>query len=107
MGYNLYSVLGECGIGGLIFWLIGFPMLLVGVKKGRKEFRVKGYLRLPSGLDWFSFLLRKHYDGFADAGTRFFFGIAHFCMIGGIVVLSAAVALIGCVFLLRMVSMAP
>jgi hypothetical protein len=40
-------------------------------------------------------LLWKHYDAFDDAGTRFVFGIAHFCMLGVIIVVMAVVVLLG------------
>jgi hypothetical protein len=95
MRYDLYSILEICGIGCFAFWLVGFLTLLVAVHKARYEFRVKGYLRPPSGMRWFRFLLWKQYDHFDNPGTRFFFGIAHFCMLGVIIVVMAVVVLLG------------
>jgi hypothetical protein len=107
MDYDFYSILEGCGLCSAAFWIIGFPMLWIAVKKGRREFRVKGYLKTPSGLEWLSFLLRKRYEVFEDSTARFFFDVTRLCMIGGIIVLSAAVALVGCTFLLRGVSQVP
>jgi len=78
MKYDLFTILEMCGIGGLVFWFVGFCMLMVAARKARHEFRIKGYLRPPSGRDWFRFLMFRQYDAFDDPGTRFFFGISHF-----------------------------
>ena len=107
MAYDLYSILEMCGIIGLGFWFVGFVMLLVAVRKARREFRVKGYLRPPSGARWFRFLLLKQYDHFENPSTRLFFGIAHFCMMGMIVILTAVVVLLGCELLLDSMSELP
>jgi hypothetical protein len=101
MEYDLISILELCGIIGLTFWFVGFAMLLVAVRKARREFRAKGYLRPPSGKAWLRFLLWKQYDHFENPSTRFFFGIAHFCMMGTIIVLTAVVVLLGSDLLLN------
>ncbi len=81
---------------GLLLWLVGSGALMVAVRKGRGEFRSKGYLRRPSGTRWFRFLLLKQYDAFDDSGTRFYFGITHMCLIGAIVAFGAVIVLGGC-----------
>jgi hypothetical protein len=96
MKYDLFSIVTLCGMCAATFWLIGFCMLLVAIRKARREFRVKGYLRTPSGTRWFRFLLFRQYDYFEDPGTRFYFGISHFCLLGTIIVLTAIVLLLGC-----------
>ena len=107
MGYDLNSVLELCGIIGVAFWFVGSCMLLVATRMARREFRVKGYLRAPSGTRWIRFLLMKQYDAFDDSGTRFFFGLAHICLMGMIIVLAAIVVLLGCDQLLNGTSRLP
>jgi hypothetical protein len=107
MPYDLFSVLEICGIVGVAFWFVGSCTLLVATRKARNEFRIKGYLRAPSGTRWFRFLLYKQYDAFDNPSTRFFFGIAHFCLMGVIVVLTAVVVLLGCDQLLNGTSRLP
>jgi len=100
MGYDFLSVLELGAICTVAFWLVGWFALLVAVRKGRKEFRVKGYMRKPSGIRWFRFLLGKKYDAFHDSGARYFFGISHFCLMGMIIVLGTMVLLLGCALVL-------
>ena len=104
MGYDLVSVIELCGIAGIAFWLLGFCMILIGVRMGRREFRSKGFLRPPSGIRWFRFLLWKHYDAFDNPTTRLFFGYAHFCLIVMIIIATAIVVLLGSELLLNGVS---
>ena len=94
------TIIEMAGIIGLAFSFVGIVVLLVGVRKARREFRVKGFLRTPAGVRWFRFLLWKQYDHFEDSGTRFFFGIAHFCLMGVIVVITAILVLLGSELLL-------
>jgi hypothetical protein len=96
-----------CGVIGAAFWFVGFCMLLVAVQKTRSKFREKGYLRTPSGTQWFHFLMFKHYDVFDDPSIRFFFGIAHLCLMGMIIDLVAVVVLFGCELLLKYMSEGP
>ncbi len=96
MEYDIYSVLELCGICGGTFWFVGSCMLLVAARKARREFRGKGYLRPPSGRGWLPFLLWRQYEAFENPGTRFFFGITHFCLMGMLIVLGAVVILLGC-----------
>lgn len=107
MGYDTTSVVELCGICAAAFWFVGFCTLLVAVRKARFEFRVKGYLRPPSGSRWLPFLLWKQYDHFENPGTRFCFGIAHVCLVGMIVALLAAVVLLGSDLLLKNMSGSP
>jgi len=95
MSYDIISVIELCGICGLAFWFVGFVALLVAVQKARDEFRTKGYLRTPSGTRWLRFLLWKHYGHFENPGTRFYFGISHFCLVALIIALGAIVILVG------------
>jgi len=104
MNPGIFLILEICGIVGAAFWLVGFCMLLVAARKAQSEFRVKGYLRTPSGTRWFRFLLYRQYDAFDNPSTRFFFGIAHFCLMGVIVALTAIVVLLGSEVLLNGVS---
>jgi len=101
MGYDTLSIIEICGLCLLALWLVGFGALYIASKKGRREFRVKGFLRPPSGSAWFRFLLWKQYQYFENPSTRFCFGISHICMIGGFVVVMAVVLLLGSEFLLN------
>lgn len=101
MKYDFLSIVGLCAIIAAFFWLFGFCMLLVAVQKGRSEFRSKGYLRTPSGVRWLRFLLMKQYEFFGDPAVRFFFGVAHFCLMGLMLALLAIVLLVGSEFLLK------
>jgi hypothetical protein len=104
MNPGIFLIIEICGIVGVAFWFVGFCALLVAARKARSEFRVKGYLRTPSGKRWFRFLLYRQYEAFDNPSTRFFFGIAHFCLMGVIVVLTAVVVLLGSEVLLNHVS---
>jgi hypothetical protein len=95
------TILALCAISGLAFGLAGFGMLLIAVRQARREFRVKGFLRPPSGLRWINFLLLKHYDYFENPTTRSLFGAIHFCMMVTVIVLTGAAALIGSDILLN------
>jgi hypothetical protein len=101
MNLGIFFILELCGIIGVALWFIGFCTLLVATRKARNEFRVKGYLRAPSGTRWFRFLLYKQYDAFDNPSTRFFFGITHFCLMGVLIVLMAVVVLLGSEVLLN------
>jgi hypothetical protein len=107
MAYDFFTVLELCAISGFTFWLVGFSTLQVAVRKGRREFRSKGYLRPPSGREWFRFLIGRHYAAFENSGARFFFGIAHFCLMGLIAILVSVAILLGCALLLKNVAGGP
>ena len=107
MGYDLVSVLELCVVCGLAFWLVGFCMLLVAGRKGRREFRSKGYMRPPSGTAWFSFLLWRRYDAFENPGARFCFKVSHVCLMGMIILVTGVVLLLGCELLLDGISQLP
>lgn len=101
MGNDVFSILEACATIGVGFWLVGFCMLLMAVRKGRREFRVKGFLRIPSGTRWFRFLMFKHYNAFDNPSTRFYFGIVHFCLMGLIIVLMAVTVLLSSEFFFK------
>ncbi len=107
MGYDILSVVELCGICALTFGVIGFVALAIAVRKARLEFRVKGYLRPPSGANWVPFLAGKHYDAFDTPETRFFFGISHFCLMALIIALLAVVLLLGCDQILKYLAESP
>jgi hypothetical protein len=107
IGDDLVSVLIICGLGFAAIWIFGFICLFIAVRKARRAFRSKGYLKVPSGTEWFHFLLKKHYEAFADPTARFFFGIAHFCMLASLIIFAAVVALVSCSYVLKMVSGEP
>jgi hypothetical protein len=78
------------------FVLVGLFALWLGGRAGKYDFREKGYLRPPSGRALLPFLLEKRYEAFNNGSVRFFFGIAHFCLVAlmfalGIVILLLAV----------------
>jgi hypothetical protein len=104
---NDLLILETCGIIAVALWLIGCSTLVVAAKKARTEYRVKGYLRAPSGLRWFRFLIYKQYNSFDNPSTRFFFSITHFCMMALFVVLVAVIALLGSEALLKGVNGLP
>jgi hypothetical protein len=104
MSYDPLSIFELCGICGGAFLFVGFSSLLVAVRKGRREFRAKGYLRPPAGKEWFRFLMGRHYDAFGNPGTRLFFTISHFCLMGIIFILVVVVVLFGCEQLLKNVT---
>ena len=95
IGYDFLSILELCGYAALAFWIIGSIALLIGVQKTGTEFRAKGYLRRPSGTRWFNFLLWNQYEHFENPSVRFYFGVAHFCLVGLLIVVMAVVALFG------------
>jgi hypothetical protein len=101
MGYDLLTILELCGIVGFAFWFVGSIALMVGVHHARREFRSKGYLRSPRGKGWINFLLWKQYDYFENPSIRFYFGVAHFCLIGMFIVFTAVVVLLGSELLLQ------
>jgi len=101
MGTDPFSILEYCAVAAMGFWFIGVGTLAVAVKKARPEFRIKGYLRTPTGTRWFRFLLFKQYDAFDNPSTRFFFGLTHMCMLGTFVALAAFLALLGSEYLLK------
>jgi hypothetical protein len=89
---TILKIAAMCGLG---FWFVGFCSLFVGVRKARRAFRGKGFLRPPRGLAWFRFLLWRQYEYFESPSIRLFFGTSHICLIGLIIVLVAMVVLIG------------
>jgi hypothetical protein len=101
MGIDLLTILEIAGIFGLALWFTGFCALFVGVRKARREFRVKGFLRPPSGMDWFRFLLMRQYEYFETPSIRFYFGAGHVCMIGFFIVAAAVLVFVGSELLLN------
>jgi len=101
MGYDLISAFEVCGLAALTSSIVGFCMILIGARLGRREFRSKGFLRTPAGIRWFRFLLWKQYDVFDNPMTRKVFEYAHFCLMATIILVGAIVALFGCNYLLN------
>jgi hypothetical protein len=93
--YDFVTIL-EVGGGLLVaFWLVGVLALWMGCHAARREFRGKGYVRPPSGRDWFPFLLEKRYEIFEASSIRFFFKISHVCLMAMIFILAALILLVG------------
>jgi hypothetical protein len=93
--YDFISILEVGGVLWIAFWLVGIFALWMGCHAARKDFRGKGYVRRPSGKDWFPFLLEKRYEIFENSSIRFFFKISHVCLIAMIVILAALILLVG------------
>jgi hypothetical protein len=107
MGFSLLTILGvgvACAFG---LWFVGYMALLIGARKAHSRFREKGFLKPPSGKDWFRFLLFKEYDYFNDERISFYFGISHFCLMALIIVALAIVVFVGCELLLGGVNGVP
>jgi hypothetical protein len=107
MSFDFYSILEICGFCFGIFGLVGLPMYMVGARKAHHKFRVKGYLRPPSGIRCFSFLARKQFEVFDDSQTRSCFAAARFCMIVMLLILATASLLVGSELLLTIVNRGP
>jgi hypothetical protein len=88
-------ILEACGVIAVAFLFVGCSTLVVASRKARREYRVKGYLRAPSGLRWFRFLIYKQFESFDNPSTRFFFSITYFCMMGLAIVMTAVMVLLG------------
>jgi len=101
MRYDPLFILELCGLAGLAFLFAGLATLFAGARTARREFRTKGFLRPPSGIRWFRFLLFRQYEYFENPNTRLLFGATHFCMMGAIIVLAGAAALVGSELLLN------
>ncbi len=87
--------------------VVGLTALTAGSHSAREEFRSKGYLRPPSGRQWFRFLLLRHYEVFAGASIRFFYGVAHLCLLALFVILIAVALLGASTFILSGVNLPP
>lgn len=92
---DFISILEIGGIFLIALWVVGIFSLYMGSYAARRDFREKGYVRPPSGKQWFPFLFEKRYEAFNNGSIRFFFGISHFCLIALIVVAAALLLLIG------------
>ena len=107
MGSTDNLILVVCGGLCGLFWIAGFVMLFIGVRITRRDFRSKGYLRVPSGTRWFRFLLLRQYEAFDNPKTRFFFGGAHVCLMAMIVSLTAMLVLVASETLLQGINGVP
>jgi hypothetical protein len=92
---DLYPILETAGAVCLGFCVVGYVMRWLAVRKVRKQFRSKGFLRVPSGFEWFRFFHARHYEMFEDSVARFLFAFSHFCMWGMIVIFSGGTVLLG------------
>jgi len=104
MGNTLVFSFAICCASGLLFWIMWLPLQWAAIRLADDEFRAKGFMELPSGLGWFPFLLRKHYDSFENSRARLYFTISHVCAVGVILSVSAGILLVGCDLLLKLVS---
>jgi hypothetical protein len=101
MEFDLITI-SVCGaIAWVGFWLVGIFSLWMGDRCARSEYRVKGYLRSPSGKQWFPFLLEKRYEAFENPSIPFFFKISHFCLNAMMLILAAVLVLVGTTVLLK------
>ena len=101
MDYDPVTVIELIGIAGLVFGFLCLLMLWIGVRVAQSEFRSKGFLRTPSGIHWFRFLIWQQYEAFDKPMTRLFFGYAYFCLMVLIVIATALVVLLGSGLLLN------
>ncbi len=103
MDNEFYFLIGSCGGFCAAFCLVWFPLQRAATELAYDEFRDKGFLEIPSGLEWFPFLLREQYDLFENRRARTFFCISRICALGAILSLSTGVLLIGSDLLLKVV----
>ena len=106
MGDELYPILLTCGAGFAALLVVGFFTQLIAFRQVRHEFRAKGFLQVPVGWDLLNFLRRKNYELFSDSMARFFFTVAHVCMIGMLIIFAATILLCGSTLFLKVVSQA-
>ncbi len=83
------------GACALVLMLVGYGSLFLGLRQARREFRQKGFLRPPSGLGWFRFLLLRQYEYFENNTIRRCFGTSHVCLIIGFFVFGALALFFG------------
>ena len=93
-----------CLLLGLAFWFVGTCALVIGSRRARRQFRVKGYVKPPKGRAWLRFLLIRQYEAFDDDGIQFVFRVAHFCLLAMVIDAGAVLILLGCEFFLRLVA---
>jgi hypothetical protein len=93
--YDFVTILEVGGVLWVAFWLVGVFALWLGSHAARKDFRGKGYVRPPSGREWFPFLLEKRYEIFEASSIRFFFKISHVCLMAMIFILAGLILLVG------------
>jgi len=79
----------------LFFCVVGVSFHQAAKSLSVDQYREKGFLRPPSGWEWFPFLFLKHYAFLENSRVRLFFAIAHFCLLGTIFSFLAAFILIG------------
>jgi hypothetical protein len=91
-------------LSAFLFCAVGVPFHLAAKNRCLEEFRDKGFLRPPEGLEWFTFLFRKHYIFFNDPRVRLFFTISHFCLWGVLLSLLTVLLLFGSELLLGQLS---
>jgi hypothetical protein len=101
LNYDPLTILEVCGIACISFLMVGIVMIIIASRIGRGQFRPKGFLRLPAGLDWIRFLLMKQYEAFDDPTIRLLFGYAYFCLMTTIVLVTAILVLLACEFSLN------
>jgi hypothetical protein len=95
------------GLLGSLLWTVGLWGILMGSRKAKRAFRGKGYLRPPTGKAWLRFLYYKHYDAFEDSGIRFYYRLAHVCLVIFVILTISLFIFLGSEFLLSKVSSGP
>jgi hypothetical protein len=98
MRFNPLTVLELGGLCSLLVVVVGFGSLFLGTYKARRAFRQKGFLRPPSGSEWFRFLLLRQYEWFESTTIRLCFGTSHVCLIIGFFVIAALALFFGSEF---------
>ena len=107
MPIDTVKLLEWAALGGSVIWVIGLWSMLMGSRRARRAFRGKGYLRPPSGRAWLRFLYFQHYDSFEDPSIRFYYRIAHYCLIAFVILVVMLLIFIGSVLVLTRVSSSP
>ncbi len=107
MPIDTIKLLEWAALGGSVICAIGFWCILMGSRRARRAFRGKGYLRPPTGKAWLRFLYFQHYDSFEDPGIRFYYRLAHICMIAFVILAISLAIFLGSVLILTRVSSGP
>jgi hypothetical protein len=78
-----------CCLSGIIYWIIGTPIDFMARKLTNRELVVH-----LSGLNWFLFLLRRHYRTLKGRYPRYLCLVDRFCVMGFIACMVLAILII-------------
>jgi hypothetical protein len=106
MSFDIVPLLEWSALTFAILWALGLWCILGGSRRARRAFRGKGYLRPPTGKAWIRFLYYKHYEAFEDAGIRFYYSAARFCLFLFVFLAVALCIFVGSVYFLGRVTTA-